>query len=376
MIGPWILFSLLLAAPALSGPTRSPTAPSIPELLPREQEIALALSAAPERLRAGAAVWVLDKNGFVKVRDGRNGFGCIVNRDHPLNRKPTCYDAEGVATILPKVLRVGELLMQGVSMAEIKADIDEGFRTGKFVSPRRPGVAYMLSGDIRRFDASSGTVVSFPPHVMFYAPNLTDEDIGSTGDGSGGLPFIAYQGPQGFMIMLPSSDDHHGSHGEAPASRGSTSLPSAPASASASSGPLAWTVGRWEGTRTEAATGQAATLHSEIMSVLDGAGEQEQIEVEEGTPHYHGLYLEVFDPKTGKSAITYVNARRRNFSRLEGTATAEGGEWTSVTAVAPHGSRVRVERLGKDAWKRTQLVSEDDGKTWTVLFTDDLHRAP
>ncbi|HWC64707.1 MAG TPA: hypothetical protein VG777_01390, partial [Thermoanaerobaculia bacterium] len=101
-----------------------------------------------------------------------------------------------------------ELLMKGKSMAEIKADIDEGFRTGRFISPRRPGVAYMLSGDIRRYDRASGTVVSFPPHVMFYAPNLTNEDIGSKGDGSDGLPFIAYQGPQGFMIMIPAADVH------------------------------------------------------------------------------------------------------------------------------------------------------------------------
>lgn len=34
------------------------------------------------------------------VRDSQNSFTCIVNRDHPLNLKPTCYDAEGTATIL------------------------------------------------------------------------------------------------------------------------------------------------------------------------------------------------------------------------------------------------------------------------------------
>lgn len=204
---------LAVSAWAVGTVCRGAPGPSIPDLMEREKEIALALSAAPEHLRAGAAVWVLEKNGFVKVRDSRNGFGCIVNRDHPLNRKPTCYDAEGVATIVPRVLRVGELLMQGKPLPEINAEIQEAFRTGKFISPRRPGVAYMLSGDIRRFDSASGSVVSFPPHVMFYAPNLTNEDIGSTGDGAGGMPFIAYQGPQGFMIMMPGTmpEDRSGS---------------------------------------------------------------------------------------------------------------------------------------------------------------------
>jgi len=138
--------------------------------------------------------------------------------------------------------------------------------------------------------------------------------------------------------------------------------------------PLAWTVGRWEGTRTEAATGHAARLHSEISSVLGGAGTEERIEVEEGTPSYMGLYLEVPDP-TGKSVIVYVNARRRSFSRLEGSATERGGEWTSVTATPPHGSRMRVERTGPGSWKRTQRVSEDGGRTWTVLFVDEMRRA-
>jgi hypothetical protein len=372
-MAPLVRLVLPLALAALVSVVRpgpaAPVSPDVPELLPRDQEIALALSAAPEHLRTGAAVWVLEKNGFVKVRESTNGFGCIVNRDHPLNRKPTCYDAEGVATIVPKVLRVGELLMQGKPLSEINAEIAEGFRTGEFVSPHRPGVAYMLSGDIRRFDAASGTVVSFPPHVMFYAPNLTDEDIGSKGDGTDGLPFIAYQGPQGFMIMLPAGGEHGGHGNAAAAASGSPPEPAVP------SDPLAWTVGRWEGTRTEAATGESAALHAEITSVLGGAGVEERLEVEEGTPHYRGLYLEVSDPKGGKSAITYVNERRRNFSRLEGHATARGGEWTSVTAVAPHGSRMHIERTGEDSWKRTQFVSEDGGKTWTVLFVDDLRRA-
>ena len=365
------LFLLLTALPA-SGDAQDRTARVLPELLPRDREIALALSAAPEHLRAGAAVWVLESAGFVKVRDSRNGFGCIVNRDHPLNRKPTCYDAEGVATILPKVLRVGELLMQGKSTAEIQADIDEGFRTGRFVSPRRPGVAYMLSGDIRRFDAASGSVVSFPPHVMFYAPNLTNEDIGSSGDGKDGMPFIAYQGPQGYMIMMPSPDDRGGEH--AAVDPAPTTAPARGGAADPEGDALSWTIGRWEGTRTEAATGKAAALRSEISSILGGAGEEERLDVEEGSPPYRGLYLQVSDPRLGKSVITYVNARRREFSRLEGHATADRGEWDSVTARPPHGSRMRVERTGNDTWRRTQLVSEDGGAHWTVLFVDDLRR--
>ena len=177
----------------------------LPKLLPREKEIDLALSAAPEHLRKGAAVYVLERDGFVKVRESTNGFTCIVNRDHPLSEKPVCFDTEGTATILPKILRVGEFLMRGQSMSQIDAEIAEGFRTGKYIAPRRAGVAYMLSGDIRNFNPRTGRVESFPPHVMFYAPNLTNADLGTTPEALASdpsLPFVAYQGPHGFIIML------------------------------------------------------------------------------------------------------------------------------------------------------------------------------
>ena len=180
----------------------------LPELLPREKEINLALNAAPEHLRKGAGVYVLERHGFVKTREATNGFTCIVNRDHPLSLKPVCFDAEGTATILPKILRVGELLMQGVPMSGIDKEIAEGFLTRKYISPRRAGVAYMLSGDIRNYNPRTGKVESFPPHIMFYAPNLTNADLGITPEALASdpsLPFVAYQGPHGFIIMLAAS---------------------------------------------------------------------------------------------------------------------------------------------------------------------------
>lgn len=207
---PFALF-LLVAGVVLVGwfDSRSSVARAAPpqafpaklEILSRDREIHMALSAAPTHLRAGAGVYALGENGYEKVRETTNNFTCIINRDGPMNLKPTCYDAEGSATILPKVIFVGNLLAQGKSMQEIGQQLRDGFAAGKFISPRRPGVAYMLSGDIRNC-GPSGQCGSFPPHVMFYAPNLTNADIGSTGDGANGLPFIAYNGPHAYMIIV------------------------------------------------------------------------------------------------------------------------------------------------------------------------------
>ncbi|PYS71529.1 MAG: hypothetical protein DMF73_10540, partial [Acidobacteria bacterium] len=93
----------------------------------------------PIHLRQGATVFVFTKHGYEKVRSGSNGFNCMVNRDGLQNGDnsvyPTCWDPEGSHTILPVMLRVGELLAQDKSAAEIKRDIDEGFTRGQFHSP-------------------------------------------------------------------------------------------------------------------------------------------------------------------------------------------------------------------------------------------------
>ena len=138
---------------------------------------------------------------------------------------------------------------------------------------------------------------------------------------------------------------------------------------------LLWTVGRWEGTRVEPSTGDREPISSEIRSVLGGVGEAEEVVVGTGPKPYRGLYTQVFDPKLQKSVLMYVNNTRREFARLEGTASPERCEWESTTSRPPRRSRLVYERLDANSWHRTQLISEDDGRTWKTLFVDDLHRA-
>ena len=100
-------------------------------LLPQDYEVELALSAGPEHLRAGATVYVFGQHGYEKVKAGTNGFVCLVNRDGlqagDRTLRPTCWDAEGGLSIVPVVLRVGELLAQRKSADEVQRDIDAGY---------------------------------------------------------------------------------------------------------------------------------------------------------------------------------------------------------------------------------------------------------
>lgn len=175
------------------------------EILPPACELELALAAAPDHLRPGAGAWALGEGGYGRVRESRNGFDCIVNRDHPRSLKPTCFDAEGAATIVPKIIEMGQWLIEGLAPEEIRQREEYGFVNGTFQRPSRAGVAYMLSNYNRPWFAQSGTLGRFPPHVMFYAPDLTNEDIGFDPEAFAAdrrLPMVAYQGPHGYIIMI------------------------------------------------------------------------------------------------------------------------------------------------------------------------------
>jgi hypothetical protein len=195
-----------------------------PVLFSPDQEIELALKAAPVHLRNDATVYMFGKNGYEKVRAGTNGFNCLVNRDGTQNGEqsvyPTCWDPEGSRAILPVMLRVGELLAQQKSAAEIKRDIDEGFNQGRFHSPAKTGIAYMLAGDVK-FDPKTGQLSStvFPPHYMIYAPGVTNTDIGVSSEAmkqTPGLPFV-YSGYSGgtrtaYIIVMANESAGHTMH--------------------------------------------------------------------------------------------------------------------------------------------------------------------
>ncbi|MEO1088569.1 MAG: hypothetical protein AAFY88_30415 [Acidobacteriota bacterium] len=179
----------MLAAAAAGADVHGPGDPAEPspvQLLPERCEADLALSAAPAHLRDGATVYGLGADGYRKLREGSNGFTCLGD------------------TIVPKILAVGEALMDGVPVDAIRTRVDDGFRRGEFRSPG-PGVAYMLSRYNRPYNPATDTLGWFPPHLMFYAPNLNGSDIGfqmEAWHSDNSLPFIGYQGPHGYMIVI------------------------------------------------------------------------------------------------------------------------------------------------------------------------------
>jgi hypothetical protein len=150
--------------------------------MPREQQIALAESAAPAEVSSKATIYVLGPKGYEKVREGTNGFSCFVSRHFvkptETTIEPQCFDAEGSRTLLPVYLHGEELRTSGKSEAEIKADAANGYKEGRYTYPSKPGFLYMMSSQNRLSAIPDHRTGIFPPHLMFYAPNMTTQDIG------------------------------------------------------------------------------------------------------------------------------------------------------------------------------------------------------
>jgi hypothetical protein len=180
--------------------------------LSRGERIQLAESATPPEVSSKATVYLLEPTGYVKVREGTNGFSCIVDRQSPLNLEPTCFDAEGTATTLQTRLYVEEQRAKGKREEQITSEVEERYRNGTFHAPRKPGiVVYKMSEQGYLLYAPAHKLVPIPPHLMFYAPRATEKEIGSPPPGVN-MPKVIREGqPDAYIVVFPGKTDrpHH-----------------------------------------------------------------------------------------------------------------------------------------------------------------------
>jgi hypothetical protein len=202
--------AMLVSGLAVAAPTLAAT----PYLTP-ECEEALALSALPERLRGDATTYTLTNHGFERSRAGHGPFTCIVERNHPLALIPQCVDAAGAETIIPALIFKSERALAGRSPEEVAAEFEQKARDGEFQAPARPGISYMTSPYNYIYLGTQRGIAQVDPHLMFYAPGLTNADVGGSfaagTEENRGLPFVLEPGIHGYMISFVD----HASDGQA-----------------------------------------------------------------------------------------------------------------------------------------------------------------
>jgi hypothetical protein len=191
------------------------------EPLPRDLEIQLALSALPPHLRDAATVYVLNPaRGFEVARPGTNGFHALVARtgddtfrgEWPLTTYrddilyPIAFDNAGAKAQMRIFFDAAELQAKGTPAAELKRIMQQRLKAGFYPAPARAGVAYMLSPVLRTYinpDAHDTVLTANVPHVMYYAPNVSNQDIGGAQPKPGSLyPFVILHGPHGYSVQF------------------------------------------------------------------------------------------------------------------------------------------------------------------------------
>jgi hypothetical protein len=92
---------------------------------------------------------------------------------------------------------------KGKSEDEVTAAIEEGYRSGKFRAPQKPGIVYMMSDAGYIYVAELKKMYHLPPHLMFYDPYAKEEDIGAP-PASANMPRLIRAGqPDAVIIVIP-----------------------------------------------------------------------------------------------------------------------------------------------------------------------------
>jgi hypothetical protein len=190
---------------------------AILDQMPAELETRFALSALPPAQRDRATVYLLDpKKGYQLSRQGTSGLTCLVERtvwewvdfrnDIYI---PLCYDAAGTKAHLKVMMDAATLRAGGMGPVALKAEIENRYKNKVYKAPEKPGVSYMVAPVFRAWGPPDMKMHTMSmPHLMFYAPNVTNEDIGAVPDlgvpSSLVYPFIDKQGnaEQSYMIQL------------------------------------------------------------------------------------------------------------------------------------------------------------------------------
>jgi hypothetical protein len=188
--------ALLLAG--LSGQAMNP--PAAPP--PPDQQIAAAVQAAPEELRAGAAVLGYDAQGaLTTLRKGANELICLA--DDPGNPafSVACYHKD----LEPFMARGRELKATGVTGKERDQMRWKQIEAGTLPMSREPRTLYVLSG--KGFDPASGTVTDPYRRWVIYCPFATAESTGLSTMPVPGGPWLMFPGGPGAHIMISPPRD-------------------------------------------------------------------------------------------------------------------------------------------------------------------------
>jgi hypothetical protein len=189
------------AAPLQAAPPYATMQPLAQYLTPnRDEEVALARSAAPPSISADAEILVLGSRAYETAVKGKNGFVCFVERSwanrfdaadfwNPRMRAPNCYNAPAVRSVLPPYLKRTEWILAGASKQELIDRTKAALARKELGDPEPGSLSYMMSLHGHLNDADG----HWHPHVMFFVARAAAASWG-WGANLPGSPIVAQEG--------------------------------------------------------------------------------------------------------------------------------------------------------------------------------------
>ncbi len=187
-----ILLSLLvLVSVAAAAQTTVPSA---------ADQIAATIQAAPEEMRAGAAVLGYGADGkLTELRKGTNELICLADDPKDTRFSAACYHKD----LEPFMARGRELAAQGIAGGARNENYRwKEIKEGKLKMPKDPRMLYVLSG--KGYDAASGKVTDGSVRWVIYVPYATAESTGLSTKSRRGEPWLMDAGTPGAHIMITS----------------------------------------------------------------------------------------------------------------------------------------------------------------------------
>src|SRR3989442_2582275 len=162
---------------------QGPKYPPLSEyMMAQKAEVALARSAAPEKVSAHATVKILTASGFKVAAQGDNGFVCIVMRGwgaptftpapfrdlvyYSKLRAPICFNPVASRTVLPLQELRTKLGMEGKRPDQIAEGVQAAYAKGELPKMEMVAFAYMFSADQDLWPGFG----AWHPHMMVYTP--------------------------------------------------------------------------------------------------------------------------------------------------------------------------------------------------------------
>ena len=185
----WLLFGLALVL----SPAASAQVPSA------DKQIAGATSAAPEAMRAGAAV--LGYTNYHKLellRPGTNDLICLADDPAEPRWQVSCYHKD----LEPFMRRGRELKDAGVSRGAEDSVRQAEIQAGTLKMPDGPRALFNLYAPADSVDTATGLARSPASMQVVYIPYATPETTGLPARPGAGLPWLMYPGKPWAHIMI------------------------------------------------------------------------------------------------------------------------------------------------------------------------------